>query len=138
MANTMMKLRDFTFSVDTAAYNELQRSATWRWSKTDVAAGLPARQFIGPDTDTVSVRGTIPPHFKGGLEQVDRLRELADRGTPMQLVTGTGEAAGRFIVTSCQETQRVFSVQGQPLHIEFDLALERYDFDSTAFEQAEV
>lgn len=32
-ARVMMMLGDFAFSIDTAAYNQLTREATWRWSE---------------------------------------------------------------------------------------------------------
>ncbi len=48
----------------------------------------PALQYLGPDNQEVSIKGTIYPRFRGGLHQIEQIRHRAANGTPMMMVDG--------------------------------------------------
>lgn len=127
MTDVMMAFGDFTFSISTAAYNELDRTTTYRWSQSDVVGARPAQQFIGQGNDEITLTGEILPHFRGGFAQMNRLRSIAAEGEPLFLVAGTGLIVGKYVVKEVQETQREFSSGGLPLHIRFTITLSRYE-----------
>lgn len=125
-ARTMMALGDFAFSISTAAYDELCRDNEWRWPAVDTIGSRPARQYIGPGDETISLRGIIYPHFVAqdrGLDQMDDLRALADKGLSRLLVDGRGLLWGEFCMLRLRETQRVFFSDGTPRSVEFELEL---------------
>ena len=43
-ASVMMMLGDFAFSIDTTAYNQLTREASWRWSEQERISGFGSRE----------------------------------------------------------------------------------------------
>jgi phage protein U len=123
---TMMALGDYRFSLNTAAYQELHRSSSWRWPTVDRLGAMPAAQYVGPGEDTIHLPGVIFPHFRGGLGQVDAMRAEATKGKPLILVDGQGVIWGHWCITSIEETRSVFFSNGMPRRIEFELALLNY------------
>ncbi|MCY4584885.1 MAG: phage tail protein [Bryobacterales bacterium] len=122
----MMALGEYRFSVSTAAYHELTRSAEYRWAAQERLGRLPARQYLGPGAETVSLSGVIHPYYRGGLGQLDRMRAEAGRGEPLDLSTGDGTIMGKWVVTRIEETRRVLDADGAPRRVEFRLQLARY------------
>jgi phage protein U len=67
MLEVMMALGGYRFSLATAAYDSLERTAAWRWPAQDVLGTHPVRQYVGPGEQTIRLSGTIYPHYKGLL-----------------------------------------------------------------------
>ena len=128
-ASHMLALGDYRFSLDAAAYQELQRSAAYRWASQPRLGRRPARQFVGQGEETITLNGTIYPHYRGGLGQVDALRSEAAAGRPLQLVTGAGAVLGLWVVERVEETQRLFD-NGDPRRVSFHLELAHYGDDA--------
>ncbi len=125
----MMRLGDYTFSLNTAAYQQLRRQTEYRWPAQQRIGRLPARQFTGPGQEILSLSGTIYPQFRGGTGQVDAMRQKAGQGQPMTLVDGAGRVRGKWVITRVEETQRVLFADGAPRRIDFRLELARYAED---------
>lgn len=122
----MMALGGYRFALGTAAYQKLDRTSEWRWPTLDVIGAPPAAQYIGPGHDKISLDGSIFPHFRGGLGQIDAMRGQAGRGQPLVLVSGYGKFFGQYVITSIKEGQQVFFSDGAPRRMEFGLELMRY------------
>lgn len=129
MTEIMMALGDYRFSLSTAAYKDLERTSEWRWAKQERMGRKPARQFNGPDGDSLTLTGTIYPHFRGGLGQINAMRKEADKGKPLILVDGTGKVWGKWCIVKAHERQSQFLPNGVPLKMDFDLSLEEYGPD---------
>jgi phage protein U len=74
--------------------------------------------------------GTIYPHFKGGLRQVELMRLVARAGNPLLLCDGLGWVWDRWVITGVEETKSVFMADGAPRKIEFVLTLSSYGADN--------
>lgn len=126
---TMMKLGNYKFGMDTAAYQELKRTSAYRWTPQNRVGQHPALQYTGPDQETVELTGEIYPVHKGGTGQLDDMRKRALTGQPMILVDGLGNAWGKFCIEEIQETQAIFLPGGIPKKQSFTLRLVRYGED---------
>ncbi|MBI2235375.1 MAG: phage tail protein [Magnetospirillum sp.] len=129
MAEVMMALGDYRFSVATAAYQTLERQTEYRWAKQDRMGRAPARQFGGIDDDTISLAGVILPHYRGGLGQLNAMRAQAGAGKPLMLVDGMGKVWGKYCILKVREGQSQFLGNGAPLKIEFTIELAAYGDD---------
>lgn len=126
----LMKLGEYTFSIDSAAYQSLSRTTEFRWRSQARVGRLPAQQFIGPGSETVALDGVIYPHFKGGLGQLDAMRAEAGKGKPLMLVDGTGQIWHQWVIIQVEETHKILFETGTPGRVEFRLQLRRYGEDA--------
>ncbi|MGT3569114.1 phage tail protein, partial [Klebsiella pneumoniae] len=105
----MMGLGPFRFSLDTAAYQNLERNDEYRWESQERIGRHPALQFIGEGHSTVNIDGVIYPHFRGGFNQIESMRAIAKLGRPLFLVSGSGRIFGMFAITVVDENQSFFN-----------------------------
>ncbi|WP_367581142.1 phage tail protein [Sulfitobacter pontiacus] len=68
MAEVMMQLGFFQFSLDNAAYQRLSRSAEYRWARQARIGTNDALQFTGLGPETVEARGRDLSPFQGRAE----------------------------------------------------------------------
>lgn len=125
----MLALGAFRFGVNSANYQTLTRSAAYRHAPQMRVGRAPALQFLGPDTEEMTLDGTIYPHFKGGLRQIEFMRLIGKAGQPMILVDGLGFVWERWVITSIEETKSVFLGDGAPRRIDFSVTLQAYGGD---------
>jgi phage protein U len=124
--DVLMSLGDFRFSVATAAYQSVARATEYRWASLDRINRGPSVQWIGPGQETMDLEGTIMPHYRGGLGQVDAMRAQAGRGEPLVMTSGVGDALGRWVILTIQERFSSLLGPGLPRRIDFALRLQRY------------
>lgn len=131
MPQALATLGDYQFSLDNAAFQDYGRDVDYRWHQHDRLGREPAQQYMGRGTDQISLKGTIYPTFKGGLGQLDSMREAADKGEPLQYIDGRGNVIGNYCIKSVKETGTVFFENGAPRKMTFDLVIVRYGDDET-------
>lgn len=129
MTDVMMMLGQYQFSIPTAAYQSLRRSAEYRWPAQERIGRRPALQFVGAGAETIELEGSIYPHYWGGLEQTQDMRDAAGDGIPLRLVDGRGFSWGLWAITAIDEQQSVFFENGDPRRIDFRMSLARYGED---------
>lgn len=125
----MLALGPYRFSLNTSAYQTLKRSSEYRWPSLERIGQEPLLQALGQGSDRIDLDGVIYPHFRGGLGQINAMRDSASRQEPLMLINGLGEVLGRFVIAQIEETQNTFLPDGVPRKIEFRLSLERYGED---------
>lgn len=122
----MLALGPYRFSLNTSAYQSLKRSSEYRWPSIERIGKEPLLQAIGPGYDRIDLDGVIYPHFRGGLGQINAMRDSAQKQEPLMLINGQGNVLGRFVITQIEESQNTFLADGAPRKIEFRLSIERY------------
>ena len=125
--SVMLSLGGFQFSLSTAVYQELSRSAAFRWASSERIGQHAAKQFTGPGEDTISLPGIIYPEFRGGRKQINNLRALAGQGKPLLLVSGAGEMLGRWVIDKIDEKQNIFTDSGVARRQEFTVSIQYFD-----------
>lgn len=126
----LLTLGDYQFSMDTAAHDQLQRSTSYLWKQQQRLGRDAAQQFLGKQSESIKLSGTIYPHFRGGLEQMAELREAANEGEPLGLVDGRGNNLGQWVVKQITESESNYIAEGLPRKIDFSLDLESYGEDA--------
>ena len=125
----MLCLGQFVFELTTAPYESLQHSLAWRHPSNSRVGQRPARQYTGPDDESISLQGLLLPEITGGQTSLDELRAMGDAGEAYVLVDGEGNLHGLFVIESLDQTKTVFFQDGTPRRIEFSLSLKRVDDD---------
>ena len=125
----MAALGQFTFALNTLAFQELRRSTSWRHPSNPRVGARPARQFVGLGDETITLTGLQAPEFMGDRKALDRLRAMADKGSAYALVNGAGENFGAWVIENLEETGTLFVREGVPRRVEFTINLARVDDD---------
>ena len=127
IAFTMMRLGSFSFGINTAAYQDLKRTAEYKWPAQERYGQREVLQYTGPGSESITVSGVILTAYRGGTGQLNRLRQLAAQGQPQLLISGLGAIMGRWVIERVEEGQTTFAAAGHPRKQEFTVQLRRFD-----------
>jgi uncharacterized protein len=125
-STVLLALGAYRFSVATGSYQKFDRTSEWRWPATERIGMAPAKQYVGPGEDSITIDGVIYPHYRGGLRQIDFMRAQAGLGQPLPLVTGFGKYLGNWCIEKIKESQDALMSDGAPRKIEFTIDLGAY------------
>lgn len=129
----MMTLGLFTFHLPTLVFQDLQRRTAWRHGQTPRVGARPANQFLGPESDTLTLSGMVAPGIIGRLAALQELRDMGDQGSAWPLVTGSGEVLGAWVIDAVDEGHQIILDNGMPRRADFTIQLRRVDDqDATA------
>lgn len=123
----MMALGLFVFTLETAPYQNFQQQISWRHPANNRVGRRPARQFLGPDDEIITLSGVLLPELTGGDNTIDVLRAMADAGLSYVLIEGSGRYYGMFVIESLEVTRTLFFQDGKARRIEFSLKVARVD-----------
>lgn len=117
----------FVFGIDSLAYDELQRRASFRHAKTERHGVRAASQFLGPGEEAITLTGRLIPEIAGRRQAIEDLRAMAMTGETHELVLGTGEVLGQFRILAVDDRWQTLLPGGLPRAIDFAIELERAD-----------
>lgn len=123
----MMALGLFVFGLYTVPYQQLQRQVQWRHPSVSRVGRRPARQYVGPGDDTITLSGVLYPELTGGKISLAALEAMGDAGKSWPLIEGTGLFYGLFVLEEVSQTHSIFFADGAPRKIEFSMKLTRTD-----------
>ncbi|QDQ27686.1 phage tail protein [Chitinimonas arctica] len=124
----MMSLGMFVFELITLPFQEMQQDIGWRFPTASRIGKRPARQFLGPDDETITLSGVLfPEELTGGERELALVRAMADEGKAYPLIAGTGDIYGVFVIEALKVTRQLFYVDGSARRLEFTLSLKRED-----------
>jgi uncharacterized protein len=122
----MLALGIYRFALNTATYQSFKRNNEYRWPAVERIGKEPLLQSIGAGAERIDLEGIIYPHFRGGLEQINIMRNFLAQRKPHLLIDGKGYILGYFVITHIEETQTTFLADGTPKKVEFRISLARY------------
>lgn len=125
----MLALGDFRFSIDTAAYHSLSRTTSYKWPSQDRLWNDSTIQYTGRSNDDITLTADILPEFRGGYNQVEKLRLIAQEGKPLPLNDGNGRYMGKWCIVDIKNTDSEFSSFGEPRVMELTMTLRKYAED---------
>ena len=105
MTEILLAPGDYRFSIDSAAYKQLQRVDRYRWPAQPLVGRYPATQFTGYEAPEITLDGRVYPHWAGGIRQIERMRAEAGERTPLELVDGLGRVWGLWSIVEIRGTQ---------------------------------
>lgn len=129
MAETFMKIGDFRFSLDSATYQSLKHSQSYRWETQARIHRRPAKQFVGVGEETLEFTGLMYPKNPQESNALTPLSDLAEQGEPLLLVDGLGFNWGLWVILSISEDHSVFISSGVARKKSFSIKIQNYGED---------
>lgn len=122
----LMSLGYFVFSLQTAPFSTIKRNTSQDWVSNRRIGQGPAHQWVGPQTDQLTIDGVLAPELTGGRDNLDTLRRMSNEGKAWILLSGLGENLGTYFIATVRETASHHAGPGLARRIEFTLKLTRY------------
>jgi phage protein U len=119
----------YYFNLDTAAFEELRRQTSFRWTGQERLTRSVAQQAVSLGEEKINIRGTIFPRRKGDLGHLQTLRSIGRLLRPLSLVSGYGEVLGNWCLTGIDEDQSNLLAGGIPRKQAFTLEFVSYGDD---------
>jgi phage protein U len=123
----LMSLGQFVFELPSLAYSELTRATAWRHASNSRVGARPARQYVGPGDDTITLTGVLAPEVTGSLQSLVTLRAMADVGDAYAMVDGAGRIFGAWVIERIEEGGSAFTPDGIARRTAFTVSLKRAD-----------
>lgn len=123
----MAALGVFIFHLRSTPYQMMQINKKYRYGFNNRVGKRPAFQFIGPDSDDISLSGSLFPSLTGGKLSLLALELMADTGKAWSLIDGTGTIYGMFVIEEITQSKSYFFDDGAARQIDFTLKLKRTD-----------
>ncbi|EKN4691069.1 phage tail protein [Yersinia ruckeri] len=128
----MLTLGLFVFMLSTTPYQSMTRNVDYRWPTNSRVGLRPSAQFLGVDSEKITLSGVLMPELTGGRISLLALETMADKGQAWPLIEGSGMIYGMFVVQSVSQTRTLFFQDGSARRIEFTLNLMRVDESLTS------
>ena len=128
----MLSLGLFVFMRQTTPYQNMNRNIDYRWPANNRIGLRPAAQFLGVDSEKITLSGALLPELTGGKMSLLALELMAAQGKAWPLIEGNGTLYGMFVIESLSQTGTLFFADGSARRIEFTLKLLRVDESLTA------
>ncbi|TXE74238.1 phage tail protein [Serratia nevei] len=123
----MLTLGLFVFMLRTVPYQTMNRQMDYRWPENNRVGQRATSQFLGVDTETITLSGQLLPELTGGRLSLLTLQTMAEQGRAWPLIEGSGTIYGMFVIQKISQTSTHFFPDGQPRQINFDITLKRVD-----------
>lgn len=115
-----------TSSKKVLTFSKMDHTVKGRWATRPRFKKKPRRQFLGPDTDTITF--TVELNALHGVKPrktARNIEKLVRTGKPQNVVIG-GKKIGRYVITEMSEAWERVLNKGEVAKITCDLTLEEY------------
>ena len=116
----------FPFLIRTIPFQTINRQSGWKHpNQSTVGGGINPTQYLGPETDTLTLSAEMRPEITGGDTSLAMLHLMAERGKPYNLILGTGQIMGAYVITSLKKTEANSCTMAKPVPSASDIELKK-------------
>ena len=123
---TPMMLGSYAFRSFGFGFKDVKRKLETPWADMKTAGAFEALQWTGPGKELLTITGVIFPAEFGGMEVLEALRQAAEGGQVMPLVTGSGAILGNYVLVGVDDDQSMFDAGGNAMKDSYTLHLRLY------------
>ncbi len=120
-----LALGPFLFQAHGFGYDAITRRLETPWAEVPRMGEMSALQWMGPDSEEISIAGVLFPEAFGGMTTLEGLRLAARRGVPLMMVSLGGRIFGRHAIQGIDEERSHHGRSGLPGRISYTLTLRR-------------
>ena len=107
-------------------FNGIQESSSYNYAQHERINQKPLLQYLGENLNAIDIKLNFHSSFCTPKEEMDKLKNVATLGTPLQFIKGNGEYVGVFVISSIESSTEQTSSEGDILSIQVELKLLEY------------
>jgi uncharacterized protein len=120
-----MSLGLFIFSLPTVVFQGLEHKRDVRHAWNERVGAGDAVQFVGPGTETISLKGVTAHGITHARLSFSILNKMMQSGKDFPLIDGLGNVYGNYVIQSLDISKSNFAKFGQARNHEFTIDLRR-------------
>lgn len=119
------QLGDIKFELITY-FNGLQERSSYNYAQHDRINNKPVLQFLGKNLQEQDLKLNFHRTFCTPEDEIKKIKEVADKATPLKFIKGNGEYIGVFVIEEIQSSTEQASSEGDLISIQVDIRIKEY------------
>lgn len=119
------QLGDIKFELITY-FNGLQERSSYNYAQHDRINNKPVLQFLGKNLQEQDLKLNFHRTFCTPENEIKKIKEVADKATPLKFIKGNGEYIGVFVIEEIQSSTEQASSEGDLISIQVDIRIKEY------------
>lgn len=119
------QLGDIEFELITY-FNGMNESQGYNYAQHERINQKPVLQFLGLNLQEQDIKLNFHASFCTPEDEIKKLKDVANNGTPLKFIKGNGDYVGVFVITEIISATEQASNEGDLISVQVDLKLREY------------
>lgn len=119
------QLGDIEFELITY-FNGMNESQSYNYAQHERINQKPVLQFLGLNLQEQDIKLNFHASFCTPEDEIKKLKDVANLGTPLKFIKGNGNYVGVFVITEIASVTEQATNEGDLISVQVDLKLREY------------
>ena len=119
------QLGDIEFELITY-FNGMNESQSYNYAQHERINQKPVLQFLGFNLQEQDIKLNFHASFCTPEDEIKKLKDVANLGTPLKFIKGNGDYVGVFVITEITSVTEQATNEGDLISVQVDLKLREY------------
>ena len=119
------QLGDIEFDLITY-FNGMNESQSYNYAQHERINQKPVLQFLGLNLQEQDIKLNFHASFCTPEDEIKKLKNVANLGTPLKFIKGNGDYVGVFVITEIASVTEQATNEGDLISVQVDLKLREY------------
>ena len=119
------QLGDIEFELITY-FNGMNESQSYNYAQHERINQKPMLQFLGLNLQEQDIKLNFHTSFCTPEDEIKKLKDVANLGTPLKFIKGNGDYVGVFVITEITSVIEQATNEGDLISVQVDLKLREY------------
>lgn len=119
------QLGDIEFELITY-FNGMNESQSYNYAQHERINQKPVLQFLGLNLQEQDIKLNFHASFCTPEDEIKKLKDVANLGTPLKFIKGNGDYVGVFVITEIASVTEQATNEGDLISVQVDLKLREY------------
>ncbi len=119
------QLGDIEFELITY-FNGMDETVSYNYAEHERIGNKPVLQYMGMNLLEENIKLNFHNSFCTPEDEIKKLKNVANKATPLKFIKGNGEYVGVFVVSEIVSTTEQTSKEGDLISVQVDLRLREY------------
>lgn len=119
------QLGDIEFELITY-FNGMNESQSYNYAQHERINQKPVLQFLGLNLQEQDIKLNFHASFCTPEDEIKKLKDVANLGTPLKFIKGNGDYVGVFVITEIVSATEQATNEGDLISVQVDLKLREY------------